>query len=67
MELARAAVGLGRGLRAKYDVRTRQPLRSMTVVAADGEDRDALAAMAGIVKDELNVKGLEVSADEARP
>ena len=65
MELARAAVGLGRGLRAKHDVRTRQPLRSMTVVAADGEDRDALAAMAGIVKDELNVKGLEVSADEA--
>ena len=41
MELARAAVGLGRGLRAKHDVRTRQPLRSMTVVAADGEDRDA--------------------------
>ncbi|MEC8494021.1 MAG: DUF5915 domain-containing protein, partial [Planctomycetota bacterium] len=65
MELARAAVGLGRGLRAKHDVRTRQPLRSMTVVAAAGEDRDALAAMAGIVKDELNVKGLEVSADEA--
>ena len=65
MELARAAVGLGRGLRAKHDVRTRQPLRSMTVVAADGEDRDALAAMAGIVKDELNVKSLEVSADEA--
>lgn len=65
MGLARTAVGLGRGLRAKHDVRTRQPLPSLTVVAADPADRDALAAMAEIVRDELNVKELLVSADEA--
>ncbi len=64
MALARAAVGLGRGLRAKHDVRTRQPLPSMTVVAASPEDRSGLEAMAEIVRDELNVKELLVSADE---
>lgn len=64
MALARAAVGLGRGLRAKHDVRTRQPLPSMTVVTASPEDRSGLEAMAEIVRDELNVKELFVSANE---
>ncbi len=65
MELARTAVGLGRGLRAKHDVRIRQPLPSMTVVVADAGDRAAVERMAAIVRDELNVKELHVSADEA--
>jgi len=65
MELARAAVFLGRGLRAKHNVKVRQPLSSMTVVAAEASDREALAAAAGIVADELNVKRVEVTADEA--
>ncbi|MEM9380069.1 MAG: isoleucine--tRNA ligase [Planctomycetota bacterium] len=65
MGLARTAVGLGRGLRSKHDVRIRQPLRSMTVVAAEAEDRAAIERMAAIVRDELNVKDLRVSADEA--
>ncbi|MEM6571039.1 MAG: isoleucine--tRNA ligase [Planctomycetota bacterium] len=65
MGLARTAVGLGRGLRAKHDVRIRQPLRSMTVVAAEADDRAAVERMAAIVRDELNVKELRVSSDEA--
>ncbi len=65
MGLARTAVSLGRGLRAKHDVRIRQPLPSMTVVMADPEDRASLERMAEIVRDELNVKELRVSSEEA--
>lgn len=65
MGLARTAVSLGRGLRAKHDVRIRQPLPSMTVVMAAAEDRAALERMGEIVRDELNVKELRVSAEEA--
>ena len=65
MGLARTAVSLGRGLRAKHDVRIRQPLPSMTVVMASEDDRAALGRMAEIVRDELNVKTLQVSAEEA--
>ena len=64
MELARLAVGLGRGLRAKHDVRTRQPLRSMTVVLADAGKRAGIERMVEIVRDELNVKEVHVQADE---
>ncbi|MEM9802958.1 MAG: isoleucine--tRNA ligase [Planctomycetota bacterium] len=65
MELARTAVALGRGLRSKHDIRIRQPLPSLTVVTADVGDRAALERTAEIVADELNVKELRVSADEA--
>ena len=64
MELARLAVGLGRGLRAKHDVRTRQPLSSMTVVLADAGQRTGIERMVEIVRDELNVRQVHVQADE---
>ncbi|QDV06624.1 Isoleucine--tRNA ligase [Planctomycetes bacterium Poly30] len=64
MQLARTAVGLGRGLRAKHDVRTRQPLPSMTVVLADADSRAGMERMIDIVRDELNVKEVHVQADE---
>ncbi len=65
MQLARTAVGLGRGLRAKHDVRTRQPLPALTVVIADAESRAGIERMIDIVRDELNVKEVRVLADEA--
>ncbi len=65
MGLARTAVALGLGLRAKHKVRVRQPLARMTAVAADADARAALEAARELLADELNVKQVVVSADEA--
>ncbi len=65
MELARRAVSLGRSLREKHGVRVRQALGTLTAVATDRADREALEAMAGLIADELNVKRVVVSADES--
>lgn len=64
MELARLAVGLGRGLRSRHNVKIRQPLPRMTVCAVDPADLAALEGVAELVKDELNVKELQLSARE---
>ncbi len=64
MELARQAVSLGRGLRVRADVRTRQPLPGLTVVSACPNERAALEASLGMIAQELNVKSVCVSGDE---
>ncbi len=64
MRLAILAARIGRALRAKHEVRVRQPLASMTVAIADAADRSAFEAVAAIVAEELNVKAVHVSADE---
>lgn len=65
MSLARAAVGLGRGLRARHNARVRQPLAQMTLVGATSSDCASLERVAGLIADELNVKRVVVSSDEA--
>ncbi|MCP3919311.1 MAG: isoleucine--tRNA ligase [bacterium] len=65
MGLARTAVALGRGLRSKHNVKIRQPLAAMTVVAQEASDRSALERAAEVIAEELNVKRLVVSADES--
>ncbi len=64
MELALLASSIGRALRAKHEVRVRQPLAAMTVAIADAKDRAAFESVAAIVAEELNVKAVHVSADE---
>jgi isoleucyl-tRNA synthetase len=63
MATAREAVALGLRARAGAKVGLRRPLREAVVVAA-GREREALEAMADIVRDELNVKALRF-VDEA--
>ena len=65
MQLARAAVGLGRGLRSKHNAKVRQPLPSLTLVALDEDDLRALEGAASIIADELNVKQVHLSRDES--
>jgi isoleucyl-tRNA synthetase len=65
MALARTAVGLVRGLRARHEVRGRQPLQRMTVVAANEASRAALLRARELIADEINVKEVVVSGDEA--
>ncbi|HEU4977153.1 MAG TPA: isoleucine--tRNA ligase [Baekduia sp.] len=63
MATAREAVALGLRARAGAKVGLRRPLREAVVVAA-GRERDALEAMADVVREELNVKALRF-VDEA--
>lgn len=58
MALARTIVGLGRSLRSKHKIRTRQPLRDVTVVARTEEERALVRDMEDMIRDELNVKSL---------
>ena len=61
MAAARSIVELGRRVRVENKIRTRQPLSGAVVHHAG--DREALAAVLDLVKDELNVK--EISFAES--
>jgi isoleucyl-tRNA synthetase len=65
MAVARETVRLGLAARSQAKVKLRQPLRAAVVVAAGGE-REAIERLAGIVRDELNVRELRFvsEADE---
>jgi isoleucyl-tRNA synthetase len=65
MAVARETVRLGLSARAGAKVKLRQPLHE-AVVVADGRERAAIERLAGIVRDELNVKALRFveQADE---
>jgi isoleucyl-tRNA synthetase len=62
MELARQVVYLGRAARNAVNIKNRQPL-SKIVVQATAEEQDKLMALADLVEDELNVRGVEFAQD----
>ncbi len=66
MDLVRRATELGRSLRAKHQIKTRQPLTSLLVITRNEKDKAAIDRGQHIIKDELNVKQIEFSADEAK-
>jgi isoleucyl-tRNA synthetase len=63
MSLAITAVSLGRSLRARHSVKTRQPLASARIVAHDAESRTLIEETADIIAEELNVKKVIVDSD----
>jgi isoleucyl-tRNA synthetase len=63
MALAITAVFLGRSLRAKHSMKTRQPLASARIVAHDTESRTLIEETADIIAEELNVKKVIVDSD----
>jgi isoleucyl-tRNA synthetase len=65
MAAVRATVVLGRALREKHKLKTRQPLASVTVVTSDARVRSLLVAQRGLIADELNVKDVVVVKDDA--
>ena len=65
METVRSIVNLGRGLRKREDIRVRQPLSTVTIVTRTPHEREAVTAHTGLIAEELNVKSVEVHADEA--
>lgn len=65
MAAVRAAVGAGRILREKHKLKTRQPLRRVTVVSHDDATRAHLEHHAALLAEELNVKQVTVVKDDA--
>ena len=65
MATARTIVNLGRGLRKREDIRVRQPLSTVTIVTRTLHEREAVAAHATLISEELNVKSVKVHEDEA--
>lgn len=58
MAVVRRAVSMGRSLRYQYNVKVRQPLRSVELVTRDPEEKKVLVEMEEIVREELNVKNV---------
>jgi len=65
MAVARETVRLGLAARSQSKIKLRQPLHAAVVVAS-GAEREAIERLAGIVRDELNVRELRFvsQADE---
>lgn len=63
--LAREVVSLGRALREKHKLKTRQPLAAVTIVHHDEQVRTDLAAQSHLIEEELNVKGVRLEASDA--
>jgi len=62
--VTRQVVSLGRSVREKHSIKTRQPLHAVTVVTASRELHEVVRAGEAQILEELNVKRLEVSGDE---
>jgi isoleucyl-tRNA synthetase len=58
MQLVMDVVSLGRSARKQAGVKTRQPLRSVTVYAHDLTVHEVMVSHAEIIRDELNVKSI---------
>jgi isoleucyl-tRNA synthetase len=56
MSLVRQAVAMGRALRSRYSIKTRQPLAEFTLVIRNEHKRALLADMEQLIAEELNVK-----------
>jgi isoleucyl-tRNA synthetase len=64
MGLIMNVVGLGRALRARADLKVRQPLASITVVTRDQNDAAVLKEFESHIREELNVKSVLFSSKE---
>ena len=65
MDAARLVVRLGRSLRIRHSVGVRRPAAKLTVLTGDPETAAAVERHRSMIADELNVKRIEVSADES--
>ncbi|MDR2577647.1 MAG: isoleucine--tRNA ligase [Chitinispirillales bacterium] len=66
MQLVRQAVSMGRALRSRFTIKTRQPLSEFTVVVADRKKIELIMDMEELIKDELNVKKVTFDSQEER-
>jgi len=64
MDIAQKVVYLTRAMRAKNNLKVRQPLRKMMVVTGSSQ-KDALMKMKDVILDEVNIKELLVLDDDS--
>ncbi len=65
MSIVRQVVRMGRSLRVANDLKIRQPLSSLTVVTSDPQVATAVETHTELIIEELNVKRVDTSTDEA--
>ena len=65
VELARQAVRMGRALREKHKLKTRQPLQAVTLVHHEQAVRKTLSNQSDLIAEELNVKEVRIEASDA--
>jgi isoleucyl-tRNA synthetase len=65
MELIRTVINLGRSLRQKHAVKTRQVLPAMLVITRKTSDQQTIERYYDLIAQELNVKEVQFSSDEA--
>lgn len=61
--LVREVVSMGRALRERHKLKTRQPLRSVTIVHHDQSRLDTVERYSSLIKEELNVKAVLSRSD----
>jgi isoleucyl-tRNA synthetase len=64
MSLVYHAVNLGRSLRSRHNLKTRQPLRKLVLVVGREGDDAFVHRMEGLIREELNVRQVEISRRE---
>ena len=64
MEYTMNVVTQGRFLRAQHSLKVRQPLNKVFIASPDEETRTLLQETSDIIAEELNVKNVEIDADE---
>ncbi|MBK7106105.1 MAG: isoleucine--tRNA ligase [Ignavibacteriae bacterium] len=64
MEIAQKVVYLTRAMRAKNNLKVRQPLRKI-MIAVEPKSRDAVRSMSDVILEEVNIKELEVLEDDS--
>ncbi|MDR2402569.1 MAG: class I tRNA ligase family protein, partial [Spirochaetaceae bacterium] len=58
MMVVQHAVSMGRSLRSQYNLKVRQPLRTVELVTRQVEEKKVLLEMEEIIREELNVKSV---------
>ena len=64
MQLVRQAVTMGRALRSRFIIKTRQPLQEFTVIVRDCKKLELLQQMESLIREELNVKSVRFDTEE---
>jgi isoleucyl-tRNA synthetase len=65
MEALKRIASLGRAARNKAGIKIRQPLEKMMVILPDEKLKEKLIPMLGLIKEEINVKEIEVVRKDA--
>ena len=64
MEVTRKVVSMGRALRSNFSIKTRQPLKSLSVVTREQSEKVILKEMSDIIAEELNIKEVFIRENE---